>query len=100
MASFDELPSHQPATDCIKALCRDHMDQGFSGQDNLLLEAEPPIADVPDTGFSLRNRSMTFHYPSNTMPLDLLNNLIDTKNLGPRPQVHDFNAPMNFDFND
>ena len=101
MAAFDELPAHQPVKDgCMNITCRDGLDQGFGGQGNLLLEADAPIAELPETGFSLRNRSLTFHYPSNTIPLDLLNNLLDNKNLGPHPSIQDVNAPMNFDFND
>ena len=40
----------------------------FAEQDPLLIEDDGPFLDLPEnTGAALRNRSMTFHYPANSL---------------------------------
>ena len=54
----------------LKATSTTQAYQGFNfvEQDPLLIEDEGPFLDLPEnTGAALRNRSMTFHYPANSL---------------------------------
>ena len=95
MAAYDEVPAPPLHKDSFQTT----FEQGFHAQDNLLFDQEVPPVEFPDMGFSLRNRSLTFNFPSNTA--DMIANLVDSnKQVGVRHQGSFVDAPGNFDFND
>ena len=65
------------------------------------MENEGPFLDLPDNNFGMRNRSMTFNFPSAaTHHFDLMNSLADPKqpiNL-PLNNSRVMNPHLNFDF--
>ena len=94
MAAFDEVHAPPLHKDSFQTT----FEQGFHGQDNLLFDQEVPPVEFPDIGLSLRNRSLTFNFPSNTA--DLIANLVDSKQVGVRQQGSFVDSPGNFDFNE
>ena len=65
------------------------------GHDPLELDADNAFPDPLDAGFGIRNRSMTFTYPTNSTQFDLLNSLVDAK-----PGDMNRNSHFGFGFND
>ena len=70
---------------------------GATGHDPLLLDPENAFPDPLDSGFGIRNRSMTFTYPANSTQFDLINSLVDSK---PEELNRNPNGHISFDFND
>lgn len=53
------------------------INNGFDCKEDFLLDpVDEPVPDlsIPDANFGLRNRSLTFHYPSNSLNCDLFLN--------------------------
>ena len=101
MAPFPELQLPENSKGLKIPSFQDNLNPvGFndSGNDPLMLDPENAFADLPDTGFGLRHRSMTFHYPAKSMQLDhLTNSFAEPKH---DPVNQNTIGRLSFDFND